>query len=217
MKGAEPKGEIACDPAIVGEAATAETQVDETATAASIAPVKASSAPSVVPVPSVQLERPRELQGATWRIPFDGQNLYVTVNHDGQMILEVFATGPVSGGVGLLASKMLRGGFEAREVARSLNKVTGTHSVWFNERLLTSPEQAVAECILLTSRRLQNQPESARALAYAQPAEQAVEAPARQKANNNYSLISECPECGGQLEHASGCDSCRDCGYSKCK
>ena len=31
------------------------------------------------------------------------------------------------------------------------------------------------------------------------------------------SMIGTCPECHGQLEHASGCDSCRDCGYSKCK
>ena len=52
---------------------------------------------------AIRLERPRELSGATWRIPFDGQNLYVTVNHDGQMIQEVFATGPISGGVGMLA------------------------------------------------------------------------------------------------------------------
>ncbi|HEU5236183.1 MAG TPA: adenosylcobalamin-dependent ribonucleoside-diphosphate reductase, partial [Pyrinomonadaceae bacterium] len=88
---------------------------------------------------AVRLERPRELRGATWRIPFDGQNLYVTVNHNDDMIQEVFATGPISGGVGMLASKMLRGGFDAAEVAYSLNKVTGTHAVWFNERLLTSP------------------------------------------------------------------------------
>ena len=80
------------------------------------------------------------------------------------MIQEVFATGPISGGVGLLASKMLRGGFDAAEVAYSLNKVTGTHAVWFNERLLTSPEQAVAECIMITNRRLQDLPDSARAL-----------------------------------------------------
>ena len=31
------------------------------------------------------------------------------------------------------------------------------------------------------------------------------------------SMIGICPECKGQLEHASGCDICRDCGYSKCK
>jgi ribonucleoside-diphosphate reductase alpha chain len=231
MKGAEPKGEVACDPAIVTEAAVVETLSDETTTtgetdaAVTEKPHVSTPASVVATAQPIQIERPRELQGATWRIPFDGQNLYVTVNHDGRMILEVFATGPISGGVGLLASKMLRGGFDDREVARSLNKVIGTHSVWFNERLLTSPEQAVAECLLLTSRRLQNQPDSARALAYAQTAANnssstgSAPSPAAQAkpANNNYSLISECPECRGQLEHASGCDFCRDCGYSKCK
>ncbi|MCA1630189.1 MAG: hypothetical protein LC774_07625 [Acidobacteria bacterium] len=49
----------------------------------------------------------------------------------------------------------------------------------------------------------------------APPSEAASKAGASE--NRNFSLISECPECGGQLEHASGCDSCRDCGYSKCK
>ncbi|HEX8291648.1 MAG TPA: hypothetical protein VF570_07840, partial [Pyrinomonadaceae bacterium] len=84
---------------------------------------------------------------------------------------------------------------------------------------LTSPEQAVAECVMLTSRRLQSQPDSARALAYqqqAQPRAQ-VAAPESAEPSRNYSLIAECPECHGQLEHASGCDFCRDCGYSKCK
>src|SRR5260221_14715457 len=160
---------------------------------------------------AIRLERPRELVGATWRIPFDGQNLYVTVNHDHEMIQEVFATGPISGGVGMLASKMLRGGFDAAEVSYSLNKVTGTHAVWFNERLLTSPEQAVAECLLLIDRRLRNLPASERQIS-------------KMGATADYSdtsamgnLIGECPECKGQLEHASGCDFCRDCGYSKCQ
>jgi ribonucleoside-diphosphate reductase alpha chain len=154
-----------------------------------------------------RIDRPRELQGSTWRIPFDGQNLYVTVNHDGERILEVFAAGPISGGVGLLASKMLRGGFDVREVASSLNKVTATHAVWFNEKLLTSPEQAVAECLLLIDRRLKGLPESERQISKGSSYGSATMG----------DLIGECPECGGQLEHASGCDACRDCGYSKCK
>ncbi|MCC6824156.1 MAG: adenosylcobalamin-dependent ribonucleoside-diphosphate reductase [Acidobacteria bacterium] len=157
---------------------------------------------------SVRVERPRELQGSTWRIPFEGQNLYVTVNHDGRRILEVFVVGPISAGVGLLASKMLRGGFDVRDVARSLDKVTATHAVWFNERLLTSPEQAVAECLSLVDRRLKNMPESQRSTGHAEGIKTD-----RAMAN----MVGKCPECGGQLEHASGCDSCRDCGYSKCK
>ena len=141
----EEKGELACNPEAMAE--VLDEPPASHADAAHVAPVSAAKEAGM---PAVRIERPRELRGATWQIPFDGQNLYVTVNHDGKMIQEVFATGPISGGVGLLASKMLRGGFDAAEVAHSLNKVTGTHSVWFNERLLTSPEQAVAECIMLT-------------------------------------------------------------------
>ncbi|HJZ81889.1 MAG TPA: adenosylcobalamin-dependent ribonucleoside-diphosphate reductase [Pyrinomonadaceae bacterium] len=179
---------------------------------------------------AIRLERPRELRGATWRIPFDGQNLYVTVNHDDNMIQEVFATGPISGGVGMLASKMLRGGFDAAEVAYSLNKVTGTHAVWFNERLLTSPEQAVAECIMITNRRLKGHPDSARALksqaslGMQSSGQSQPSAPSPQSSGTQHvvgaimsTMIGVCPECRGQLEHASGCDFCRDCGYSKCK
>ncbi len=158
---------------------------------------------------SQRVERPRELQGSTWRIPFENQNLYVTVNHDGERILEVFVAGPISAGVGLLASKMLRGGFDVKDVAKSLNKVTGTHAVWFNERLLTSPEQAVAECLWLIDRRLKNLPPTERRIT-----KNSANLSLQETMSN---LIGECPECDGQLEHASGCDFCRDCGYSKCK
>lgn len=201
----EEKGETACNPE-----ATAVALDEPPASAAEMLAPQAPSPKIQAPVETaIRIERPRELRGATWQIPFDGQNLYVTVNHDDRMIQEVFATGPISGGVGLLASKMLRGGFDAAEVAHSLNKVTGTHSVWFNERLLTSPEQAVAECIMLTSRRLSDLPDSARAAGKSQAYAAAP--------GSMSSMIGVCPECHGQLEHASGCDFCRDCGYSKCK
>ncbi|MEJ7622772.1 MAG: adenosylcobalamin-dependent ribonucleoside-diphosphate reductase [Pyrinomonadaceae bacterium] len=173
----------------------------------SVVPAENSVLSTLDPRVMSPVERPRELQGSTWRIPFEGQNLYVTVNHDGERILEVFVAGPISAGVGLLASKMLRGGFDAQDVARSLNKVTSTHAVWFNERLLTAPEQAVAECLLMIDRRLNGLPESQRQIGKTNAVETSSMSP----------LVGECPECGGQLEHASGCDSCRDCGYSKCK
>ncbi|MDQ3686345.1 MAG: adenosylcobalamin-dependent ribonucleoside-diphosphate reductase, partial [Acidobacteriota bacterium] len=222
VKGAEQKGETACDPPVVAEAVATEIVEEnlpvETDAAVAVGASVAAQSAQAKPATELRIERPRELRGATWQISFDGQNLYVTVNHDGQSILEVFATGPISGGVGLLASKMLRGGFDVKEVAHSLNKVTGTHSVWFNERLLTSPEQAVAECLLLTHRRIAGQPDSARAAVGDKSKD--ISSPTSKAAANayaGYSMISACPECSGQLEHASGCDFCRDCGYSKCK
>jgi ribonucleoside-diphosphate reductase alpha chain len=215
--------------ALVREQAEAEVKA-EAAESARLMSEAGIAAPELT---AIRIERPRELSGATWQIPFDGQNLYVTVNHDNRMIQEVFATGPISGGVGLLASKMLRGGFDAAEVAYSLNKVTGTHAVWFNQRLLTSPEQAVAECIMITNRRLQELPDSARAVGKLQ-AQSHGETPGSSSSGGATSagssmgaanitgaimssMIGICPECKGQLEHASGCDFCRDCGYSKCK
>jgi ribonucleoside-diphosphate reductase alpha chain len=148
-------------------------------------------------------DRPKELLGATWQIPFDGQNLYVTVNHDDKHIMEIFVTGPISASVGKLASKMLRGSFHAREVARCLDTTTGTHAVWFNERLLTSPEQAIAECVMIMLRRMRKVPESAKA---AQANESAATQP----------KMKECPECHGTMRRAGGCDVCNECSYSKC-
>ncbi|HEX5080795.1 MAG TPA: LAGLIDADG family homing endonuclease [Blastocatellia bacterium] len=183
--------------------------------------------------PSGRIERPRELTGSTWQISFDHQNLYVTVNHDSLRVLEVFATGAgLSVSVGLLASKMLRGGFEPEQVAASLNKVIGNHSVWFNERLCTSPEQVVAECIMLTKRRLMNLPDSARAMAkqataqaeqrqaapqQAAPGATATSNPGSPISIDSKKVITTCPECSSkQIEYAGGCYTCRDCGFSKC-
>jgi ribonucleoside-diphosphate reductase alpha chain len=226
----EEKGEVGCNPEAqvepLDERPALDIEAEELARAeagalvreqadAETAAITATQDRNIPAVTAIRIERPRELKGATWQIPFDGQNLYVTVNHDETMIQEVFATGPISGGVGLLASKMLRGGFDAAEVAYSLNKVTGTHAVWFNERLLTSPEQAVAECIMITNRRIQLLPDSARAVGKQQAQTQPAQTPVTGAIMS--SMIGICPECHGQLEHASGCDFCRDCGYSKCK
>ena len=153
-------------------------------------------------------DRPKELLGATWQIPFEGQNLYVTVNHDDHHVMEIFVTGPVSASVGKLASKMMRGGFHAMEVARTLDTTTGTHAVWFNERLLTSPEQAVAECIMIMQRRLTSQPDSCR--------EVKVVDNQNQQASSARNPLKECPDCHGPMRRAGGCDICEHCSYSKC-
>lgn len=204
-----------------------ETQAE--APAPAVAAVPSTVQPAKIE-PSGKIARPRELTGSTWQISFDHQNLYVTVNHDGGRVLEVFATGAgLSVSVGLLASKMLRGGFEPEQVAASLNKVIGNHSVWFNERLCTSPEQVVAECIMLTKRRLMNLPDSARAtakqaMAQAEQQQAAPSPPATGAAAtsnlvaiDSKKVITTCPECSSkQIEYAGGCYTCRDCGFSKC-
>ena len=153
-------------------------------------------------------DRLRELSGSTWQLEFDGQKLYVTVNHNGRYIQEVFVTGPISSSVGKLASKMLRGGFHVKEVAHMLDTTSGTHSVWFNQRLLTSPEQAIAECMLIMQRRLVGEMDSERA----NKAGSTIVG----KPSSMHNMIGKCVECGGQVEFSSGCYVCRECGRSRC-
>lgn len=163
--------------------------------------------PPVVEEPPDRPRRPKELVGSTWQIDFDGQKLYVTVNHDRERIQEVFVTGPISSSIGKLASEMLRGPYHVNEVARMLDTTTGTHAVWFNQRLLTSPEQAIAECLLIMQRRLMGQLDSARS-SHATNAQHQLNPMA-------HSSPRHCPECNGPLMRASNCDVCA-CGWSKC-
>lgn len=107
------------------------------------------------PVGLSKIDRPRELSGWTWRITVETVKVYVTVNHDGRRVLEVFVSnGPLSPSVGLLASKMLQAGFSPSELARTLDKVIGTHSIPFGGRICSSLEQTVAECIRIAEARL---------------------------------------------------------------
>jgi len=206
--------------------------------------------PEVIPSVYVQkvIDRPKELSGWTWQIPFEGQNLYVTVNHDSNKILEVLCTGAgVSGGVGRLASMMLRSYGRVSDVVKALNKEIGTHSVWFNTRCCTSPEQAVAECLNIAKRRLKGLSDSEKEsvpvlevggrltltneynsalVGYYSIDPNAIgpaglgffEQPITQGQGTNGRLTRPCPDCKTcNLTTAGGCDFCPGCGWSKCK
>jgi ribonucleoside-diphosphate reductase alpha chain len=168
----------------------------------------------------VRIVRPVELMGSTWQIPIEGHNLYVTVNYnptDGpQQVLEVFASGPISPSVGFLASKMLRGGFSVEEVARSLSKIRGDHSIWFNKHNFTSPEQVIAECLRLTARKLSGDLVFGESVYEQHPRELVVNPD--HKTPFGGGLKPACPDCKStNFVFLNGCDVCRDCGYSKCK
>lgn len=207
-----------------GQVLTAMTKREETAKAETetTSEIATASEPAIAAAPAevkkhVKTERPRELQGSTWVIDFDGHKLYVTVNHDGVKVLEVFASGFISNGVGILASTMLQSEcFSTAEVARKLDKITGTNSVWFNERLLTSPEQSVAECLRIVDRRLKNLPEGSRSSlkAMAAPAPE-ISKPADNSSNGVE--FKDCPQCREKaLLTVAGCPTCQSCGFSKC-
>lgn len=200
------------------------TAMEKSKTAADTSPNEnPPAAAPPVPTPAVNhgnIERPRELQGSTWKIDFAENKLYVTVNHDGKTVLEVFVAGLISNGVGVLASTMLQSDcFPTEQVARKLDKITGTNSVWFNERLLTSPEQAVAECLRIALRRIGNLPEGSRAvreLPVNTPGASPVELPSAELVSKGLDF-KPCPRCGtAAYVTVAGCATCQECGYSKC-
>lgn len=77
--------------------------------------------------------------------------------------------------------------FSIEEIAR---KVSGTHSIFFNERILTSPDQVIAECMLIMSHRLQGLPIFARAIAAQQSKPGGAEPAPR--------ATRQCPKCRGE-------------------
>lgn len=101
--------------------------------------------------------RPVELSGFTWQIALPDQHkkLYVTVNHDGHRIVEVFLKGTVSNGVGILASTLLQLHYPLNEVCRKLNSVTGTHYIVFEGAVCTSEEQIAARALQITAQKLE--------------------------------------------------------------
>ncbi len=151
---------------------------------------------------SVPVFRPAQLSGKTWKFNLEQEPLYITVNHNGSSILEVFAIGPISSSVGLLISKMLRGRFSTKEVVSILRKKNGNQVIWFNKKCCTTPEQLIAECILLTEEELSSS---------------SVSLPVQYEAKNEDKVLGkQCPFCQGELRRINGCDLCVACGASKC-
>lgn len=229
-----------------------------------------------------KVDRPKVLDGKTWKIPVDESNLYVTINHDKNQILEIFINGGViSETVGLLVSLMLRRSFTSKEIVKTLTKVKGTNTIWFNETYCSSPEQAIAECIKLMDEELKqlktinysvkelqdsledlkdivnknslgNQslpnsinevvdlpdgsivfngeiwnpaPSSTKSKLQEEmqqsynesniPAKVTIEA--QNKVNGRVRKTKTCPECSDLLISTTKCDTCQNCGWSKCK
>jgi ribonucleoside-diphosphate reductase alpha chain len=174
--------------------------------------------------------RASELTGSTFQIQFDGNKLYVTVNVADGKVAEAFVSGPISTVIGRLVSNMLAGGFPVEDIARSLDHEVGTHSVFFNKKLITSPEQAVAEVLRLMQRRLNGFPDAERDSATVAHSQGAISnslglsgtslTPIVTFSGNSATVAhleaKRCPECSGNIIVASGCEYCV-CGYSKCK
>jgi ribonucleoside-diphosphate reductase alpha chain len=145
-------------------------------------------------------ERPQYLKGITEKIKTGYGNLYVTVNILDGKPFEVFAQIGKSGystmadteAICRLISLSLRSGVKVSEVIKQLKGIGGASPVFGNGALISSIPDAIAHVL---HSHFGN----------------------GEKIREEGDITDEfCPDCGGRIEHDSGCIVCRSCGYSKC-
>ncbi len=171
----------------------------------------ASSADSSAVVPGEIEPRPRPqiTQGRTEKIQTGCGNLYVTVNWDEQGMCEVFTQMGKSGGcaasqseaLSRMISVSLRAGVDPDAILKHLRGIRCPSPSWAEGGKVLSCADAVG--IVMEH-----------AVQYMETGQAATAITRNTDALDN--LSGACPECGGSLEHESGCSVCRSCGYSKC-
>ncbi len=151
--------------------------------------------------------RPDMVTGVTRAMTTGCGKLYVTINEDERGPFELFATiGKVGGcasaqseAIARLVSLAFRCGIPASQVVRQLKGISCHMPAWEpgGGRILSCAD-AVAKAI-----------------------ERHINPEGEQLAidfnGTSFGHTGACPECGGTLVHESGCNVCRDCGYSQCE
>jgi len=153
--------------------------------------------------------RPAITIGRTEKIQTGCGNLYVTVNWDDQGICEVFTQMGKSGGcaasqseaLSRLISVSLRAGVDPDAIIKHLRGIRCPSPCWAEGGKVLSCADAVG---IVMEHQLQ----------YIETGVAGSGVSKHLDVLDN--LSGACPECGGALEHESGCAVCRSCGYSKC-
>jgi ribonucleoside-diphosphate reductase alpha chain len=141
--------------------------------------------------------RPERTTGVTELTSTGCGKLYVTVNKDELGFCEVFAQMGKTGGcassqiesTGRLISLALRSGVKINAIIKQITGIRCPSPIWQNGHQILSCPDAIAKVLSNVAQ---------------------VEAPAPAMS------MATCPDCGGAIEHESGCLVCRGCGFSKC-
>ncbi len=153
--------------------------------------------------------RPGVTMGRTEKIQTGCGNLYVTVNWDEDGMCEVFTQMGKSGGCAASQAEAL-----SRMISISLRAGVAPEALTKHLRGIRCPSPSWAEggkvlsCADAVGIAMEHAAEFART-------GQILTAVSK-NVDSLDNLSGACPECGGSLEHESGCAVCRSCGFSKC-
>jgi len=153
--------------------------------------------------------RPELTHGTTRKMHTGCGNLYVTINEDDKgKPFELFSQMGKGGGcaasqceaISRLISYSLRMGMNLQPIMKQLKGISCHKPAWDNGNKIVSCADAIGMSIerYLGEKGFQKD----------------IDAINRDVQNG--CIMGACPDCGGTLEHQSGCVSCRICGYSEC-
>ncbi|MDA8418835.1 MAG: vitamin B12-dependent ribonucleotide reductase [Desulfobacteraceae bacterium] len=157
------------------------------------------------PAPPVKRDRPRSLTGKTYQMATGCGQMYVTINEDDhRRQFELFNFVGKAGGcaasqceaIGRLVSLAWRSGMAPEPIVKQLIGISCHKPVGFGAQKVMSCADAIAQAIR-------------------QHIETASGKDGRM-VNGEAQGFGACPECGGAIEHESGCCVCHSCGYSEC-
>ena len=155
--------------------------------------------------------RPQKLEGTTLRMQTSCGWLYVTVNFKDGKLFEVFTRIGKAGGcassqneaIGRLVSASLRAGVSPSHIIKQLVGITCHLPNGFGDKKVLSCADALGKALGVI---LKGQPQTNDNT----PREEGI------YRSITISMRGACPECGGPIESAGSCNSCRQCGYSEC-
>ena len=154
-------------------------------------------------------DRPAVITGSTRKMTTGCGNLYVTINEDEHGLFEVFTQMGKAGGcsasqaeaISRLISLALRAGIDPKAIITQLRGVRCPNPGWEKGGMILSCSDSIAKALerYLLERKT--------------PVGKKVES---MSAGYLEKVAGFCPDCGGVMEHESGCAVCRECGFSKC-
>lgn len=203
------------------EIAQMEATMTEPPLAAAPSPAASSKTPKA-PARIAPRPRPPVTQGVTERIGTGCGKLYVTVNHDGEGICEVFAQMGKSGGcaasqiegISRLISLALRSRVSMDAIIKQIKGIRCPAPLWAKGGMVLSCADGIARVLEHQSGGNGQELGAEKPKSLGAGASSALALPARERSHGV--IVGSCPDCGGALEHAEGCEVCRFCGFTKC-
>jgi ribonucleoside-diphosphate reductase alpha chain len=164
---------------------------------------KAETAEAAVPI---KKDRPRSLVGKTYQMDTGCGQMYVTINEDeNKRQFELFNFVGKAGGcaasqceaIGRLVSLAWRSGMAPEPIIKQLIGISCHKPVGFGANKVMSCADGIAQAIRQHM--------------------EAINGKVNKVLTDNSTMnFGACPDCGGTIEHESGCCVCHSCGYSEC-